>query len=181
MALEALAARLGAEHGYIGGGGELLEYTVPKGPGMIGADAAGKALDRLVGVKLPSGAFYSARVNLRPNPSDEANYKSLNGKSEIPTSPYVNPAAFGSGLMRLADIVEAKQRVLSFTIRIGIPPRGFLAIHGDGLLAGPRVALVGSEVYQEQPGGSARRVTAHPRSWMRPPPPPKRHARSWLR
>lgn len=157
--LKGLAIALQAEYGELPGGGEIAEYLVKRLPGEIAIDAAGRALDRLKGVQLPEGAFYSARVNLAPHPDDEANYKSLNGFSEVPTAPYKNPVSFGTGLMRLADNVENKQEVLSVAIRLAIPPRGFFAVHGDGLMAGPRMALYEGEVYLEGPRGGARKVS----------------------
>lgn len=157
MALESLARQLSATHGYMAGRGELLEYTVPaSGPPIR---AAGKALDRLSGISLPPDAWLSARVNLAPHPDDAENYKTLNGMSEVPTNPYKSPSAFADGLLLLTDNVSNKQRVLSITIRVAIPPRGFMAMHGDGLMAGPRVALEGRQVYEELPGGGAKRVT----------------------
>lgn len=150
MSLEALAKRLGADYGRIVGGGELLQFTEKKRRGEIAYDATARGLLRLRGVSLPSGAHFSARVNLAPRDEDADNYKKIGGVSEVPTMPYANGVAFSEGILRLADNVEAKQRVLSVTFRIGIPPKGFLAVHGDGLLRGPRVELQKGRVYEER-------------------------------
>lgn len=175
MALEAMARAMSAEHGYMVGKGEIVEFVVPVQSGEIPADAAARGLDRLnLGGELPKGAWYSARVNLEPHRDDAENYKSLNGFSEVPTDPYKNGVAFSESLLRLTDNVAAKQKVISVAFRVAIPPQGFFAMHGDGLLKGPRVALVAGNVYQEGPKGGAKKVTQkrygygeHPRSWMK--------------
>jgi hypothetical protein len=149
--LSDLAAELKADYGRIAGGGEILQWTEKRRRGDIAVDAVGRGLDKLLGRKIPSGAFYSARVNLAPNPDDAANYKTIGGIHYVPTAPYTNPVGYSDGLMRLADNVENKQEVLSITFRIGIPPKGFMAVHGDGLLRGPRVEIKKGRVFEERP------------------------------
>lgn len=155
LKLETAHRRLaGSEYGTMPGNGEILEYTVKVGRDEP-VDAAAAALERLNAVNIPPDAWLSARVNLAPHPDDEANYKSLNGMSMVPTDPYKNPLHFADSLLRLTDNVANKQTVLSVTIRLAIAPRGFFAMHGAGLMGGPRTALSEGSVYVEGPRGGA--------------------------
>lgn len=151
VALERLAALSGAAHGYLPRGGEILELTEPRRRGESGIDAAARLLERFRPYRdlVPSHAWYSGSVAASVPDSVRDNYKTVDGMASIPTAPYSprNAAEFAAGFLRVVDNVDNARHVEGARLRIGIPPKGFYAVHGDGLLAGPRVIIEGDPPY----------------------------------
>lgn len=147
MALERLAALAGAAHGYLPRGGEILELTERRHKGESAIDAAARLLECFSPYRglVPSNAWYSGSVAASVDEFARDRYKTVDGMAVVPTAPYAprNAAEFTNGFLRIVDNVESAQRVVGVKLRIGIPPKGFYAVHGDGLLAGPRVNIEG--------------------------------------
>lgn len=128
-----------------GKGGEVAEYRVRRNEG----ESPKKTLARALAIlslntgSIPPDAWLSARVELAPDPDDAKNYKSMGGARYVPSMPYAprSLAEYKAGVARIVQFVGDAQPVTAVVIRVGIAPPGFLAMSGDGIVGGTRVAV----------------------------------------